>query len=160
MPRSPTLSHLPITPIHPLANSRPLITSLSPARRGKTEGNERRKRAKVWVTSWINMKHMSTNVCTCSLLRRTICHSRQSEVWKWAPGCESALHSSPESLRFRKHLIPSLTLRAPVRATVRDNEAFWTAQQSELTPTPTHTLQVHCWVTTWCQRGGWRLGTI
>lgn len=71
----------------------------------------------VCVCIYMPPKHecVYTGMCACVSFRKTICHSPQSEVWKRAPGYESALHSSPESLQFRKHLIPSLTLCAPVR---------------------------------------------
>lgn len=83
-----------------------------------------------------SVKHQCVCIGLCVYaffsIRRTTCHSPWIWVWKHAPGCESALHSSPGSLEFRKHLIPSLRLHAPVRNTTteRNNEAFWSVQRS------------------------------
>lgn len=85
----------------------------------------------------------------CVSFRRTICHSSQSEVWKRAPGCESALHSSPESLQFRNHLIPSLTLHAPVRAPRWRGimKLFWTVQRCDFAVP--HECAPYKWAAEW-----------
>lgn len=78
------------------------------------------------------MRYLNGSLCVCGcvltcvrigMCARVFSHSGEpsatllrAKCEKRAPGCESALHSSPESRRFRKHLIPGLRLRAPVRA--------------------------------------------